>query len=115
MHGLTSPSFPQHGPSSNRSDQHDVLSPGLDRNNLLSPGSPLPPVVSALMAAQKVAGTTPGATLAMPVESQQGRLIFLCGDASGAGKTSIALGLLHLFLKRGYEARELAYIKPCTQ
>jgi hypothetical protein len=25
------------------------------------------------------------------------------------------MGLLHLLLKRGYEPKELAYIKPCTQ
>ena len=25
------------------------------------------------------------------------------------------MGLLHLFLKRGYKPSDLAYIKPCTQ
>lgn len=79
--------------------------------------SPLPPVVSALMAAQKLSGTTPGATLAVPSASSQpsGRLLFICGDASGAGKSCVAMGLLHLLLKRGYQPHELAYIKPCTQ
>ena len=31
------------------------------------------------------------------------------------GKTTVAMGLLHLFLKRGYKPSDLAYIKPCTQ
>jgi hypothetical protein len=94
--GLLSPSLPQ--PSSTRSsslramdtdgggggggDHHDD-----DVDGALSPSSEgLPPVVSRLMTAQKMAGTTPGATLAMPVKSQVGRLIMLVGDASGAGK-----------------------------
>jgi len=74
----------------------------------------LPPVVSRLMAAQRIAGTAPGTTLSVPMEFER-RLIFICGDASGAGKSSIAMGLLHLLMRRGYDASELAYIKPCTQ
>lgn len=96
----------------------DILSPSYPVDTSDPPsqlGSPLPPVVSALMAAQKAAGTTPGTTLAMPNTSHSGRLIMLAGDASGAGKSSVALGLLHLLLRRGYEPKELAYIKPCTQ
>jgi hypothetical protein len=95
--GLLSPSLPQ--PSSTRSsslramdtdggggggggEHHDA-----DVDGALSPSNEgLPPVVSRLMTAQKMAGTTPGATLAMPVKSQMGRLIMLVGDASGAGK-----------------------------
>jgi hypothetical protein len=50
--------------------------------------SPLPPVVSALMAAQQAAGVTPGATLSMPHHEQHGRLLFIVGDASGAGQFS---------------------------
>ena len=44
------------------------------------------------------------------------RLLFICGDQSGVGKSSIALSILHLLLtRRGYAASELGYIKPCTQ
>jgi len=111
-HDMLSPSQPKSTlttRSSGSDSEADVLSPSHGQD------SPLPPVVSALMAAQKMAGTTPGATLAMPVKSQLGRLIMLVGDASGAGKSSVAMGLLHLLLKRGYQPSELAYIKPCTQ
>lgn len=41
--------------------------------------------------------------------------LFICGDASGVGKSSISMGLLHGLLSHGYKAEELAYIKPCTQ
>ena len=43
-------------------------------------------------------------------------LLFICGDQSGVGKSSVALSILHLLLTRkGYKASEVAYIKPCTQ
>lgn len=40
--------------------------------------------------------------------------LFVSGIASGAGKSTICLGLLHL-LSSTYSAQELAYIKPATQ
>lgn len=42
-------------------------------------------------------------------------IIFVCGDESGVGKTSICLGILQSALQNGYKPDELAYIKPCTQ
>lgn len=43
------------------------------------------------------------------------KIIFVCGDESGVGKTSVCLGLLSAALQNGYKPEELAYIKPCTQ
>ena len=44
------------------------------------------------------------------------RLLYVSGDQSGVGKSSIALSILHLLLTRGgYQSSELGYIKPCTQ
>jgi len=43
--------------------------------------------------------------------------MYLCigGDRSGIGKSTVSLGLIMAFLENGYDASELAYIKPCTQ
>ena len=41
--------------------------------------------------------------------------IFVAGDRSSVGKSSISLGLLGTFLTMGYAPSELAYIKPATQ
>ena len=40
--------------------------------------------------------------------------IFISGDTSGAGKSTVSLGLLGALLKE-YDASEIAYIKPATQ
>lgn len=40
--------------------------------------------------------------------------LYVSGDQSGVGKSSISLSLLSL-LQRRYQPSELAYIKPCTQ
>jgi hypothetical protein len=39
----------------------------------------------------------------------------LLSDLIVTHNSSVAMGLLHLLLKRGYKSHELAYIKPCTQ
>jgi hypothetical protein len=41
--------------------------------------------------------------------------IFISGDRSQVGKSSVCLGLLGSLLKLGYSAADLAYIKPATQ
>ena len=42
-------------------------------------------------------------------------LLYVSGDSSGVGKSSICLGFLGYLLKSGYSPSDLAYIKPCTQ
>ena len=42
-------------------------------------------------------------------------LLFLAGDRSGAGKTSVSLGILSSLLEAGLHPRQIAYIKPATQ
>lgn len=42
-------------------------------------------------------------------------MVFVAGDGSGAGKSSVALGILACLLKNGFKPEELAYIKPATQ
>lgn len=42
-------------------------------------------------------------------------MLFIAGDGSGSGKSSVALGLLACLLKNGFKPEELAYIKPATQ
>ena len=41
--------------------------------------------------------------------------IFIAGDKSQVGKSSICMGILGTLLKKGYDPRKLAYIKPATQ
>jgi dethiobiotin synthetase len=41
--------------------------------------------------------------------------IFVAGDRSSVGKSSVCLGILGNLLNSGYSASELAYIKPATQ
>ncbi|GAX24323.1 hypothetical protein FisN_4Lh439 [Fistulifera solaris] len=41
--------------------------------------------------------------------------IFIAGDRSSVGKSSVCLGLLGNLLQQGYKPEELAYIKPATQ
>ena len=41
--------------------------------------------------------------------------IFVAGDKSQVGKSTVCLGLLGSFLNLGYPASKLAYIKPATQ
>jgi len=41
--------------------------------------------------------------------------IFIAGDRSQVGKSSVCLGLLGSFLHLGYKPSQLAYIKPATQ
>ena len=42
-------------------------------------------------------------------------LMFISGDRSQVGKSSVCLGLLGALLEKGYAPGELAYIKPATQ
>ena len=42
-------------------------------------------------------------------------LLFISGDRSQVGKSSVCLGLLGALLEKGYAPGELAYIKPATQ
>lgn len=46
--------------------------------------------------------------------SELGQALFVCGDRSGVGKTSVCIGLLNA-LSYVYDPSEIAYIKPCTQ
>lgn len=46
--------------------------------------------------------------------AQLGQALFVCGDQSGVGKTSVCIGLLNA-LSMKFSCDELAYIKPCTQ
>ena len=41
--------------------------------------------------------------------------IFIAGDKSQVGKTSVCMGILGSLLERGYHPEEVAYIKPATQ
>ena len=41
--------------------------------------------------------------------------LFIAGDKSQVGKSTVCLGLLGSLLKAGYPASKLAYIKPATQ
>lgn len=47
--------------------------------------------------------------------TQTAQLVYICGDESGVGKTTVCMGLLASALDAGYTAKDLAYIKPCTQ
>src|SRR5438128_240635 len=42
-------------------------------------------------------------------------LLYVAGDRSGVGKSSLCLGILGCLLKLGFQASELGYLKPCTQ
>ena len=48
-------------------------------------------------------------------EHEQAIRIFVAGDRSSVGKSSVCLGLLGTLLTKGYKPSELAYIKPATQ
>ncbi|GFH47578.1 hypothetical protein CTEN210_04053 [Chaetoceros tenuissimus] len=48
-------------------------------------------------------------------EDQSQVRIFIAGDKSQVGKSSICMGILGALLKKGYDPRKLAYIKPATQ
>jgi len=48
-------------------------------------------------------------------EKETTKILFVAGDRSGVGKSSICLGLLGAFLSQGFPPNSLAYIKPCTQ
>lgn len=41
--------------------------------------------------------------------------IFIAGDRSSVGKSSVCLGILGNLLEQGYKPEDLAYIKPATQ
>ena len=59
-------------------------------------------------------GTTEGKR-AGPEEDKKAEIVFICGDESGVGKTTVCMGILCGALQLGYAPEELAYIKPCTQ
>uniref|UniRef100_A0A7S4JPS6 DRTGG domain-containing protein n=1 Tax=Odontella aurita TaxID=265563 RepID=A0A7S4JPS6_9STRA len=54
---------------------------------------------------------------ALPLKSEEGHAlrIFVAGDRSHVGKSSVCLGLLGSLLRLNYPASSLAYIKPATQ
>jgi len=41
--------------------------------------------------------------------------IFIAGDRSSVGKSSVCLGMIGSLLRKGYQPEDLAYIKPATQ
>ncbi len=47
--------------------------------------------------------------------SSGAHILYVCGDESGVGKTTVCMGILCGALQLGYKPEELAYIKPCTQ
>lgn len=49
------------------------------------------------------------------IKSQNCIRIFIAGDKTHCGKTTIALGLLGALYRSGVPASSLAYIKPATQ
>ena len=48
-------------------------------------------------------------------DHEQAIRIFVAGDRSSVGKSSVCLGILGTLLTKGYKPSELAYIKPATQ
>ena len=50
-----------------------------------------------------------------PQTQEQAVRLFVAGDRSKVGKSSVCLGLLGCLLNSGYAPNELAYIKPATQ
>jgi dethiobiotin synthetase len=54
--------------------------------------------------------------LTVPHTEAEGAVrIFVAGDRSSVGKSSVCLGILGSLLAMGYSAEKLAYIKPATQ
>ncbi|EQC26132.1 hypothetical protein SDRG_16023 [Saprolegnia diclina VS20] len=51
----------------------------------------------------------------LPPPSSEPLRLFVAGDKSQVGKSTTCMALLGAFLKLGYRADELAYIKPTTQ
>lgn len=51
----------------------------------------------------------------VPHKSCESLRIFIAGDRSSVGKSSVCLGILGNLLHTGYPASSLAYIKPATQ
>lgn len=49
------------------------------------------------------------------IQTKQTKYLFVAGNLSGVGKSTVCLGLLKMFLSIGYAVKDLAYIKPCTQ
>lgn len=48
-------------------------------------------------------------------KSRVATLLFVAGDMSQVGKTTVCLGLLQSLLTAGFASHEIAYIKPATQ
>lgn len=58
----------------------------------------------------------PASLLSTIVRGSSGTIkIYIAGDKSKVGKSSICLGLLSELLKYGFQSSDLAYIKPITQ
>lgn len=51
----------------------------------------------------------------LPVKADNTLRIFIAGDRSSAGKSSVCLGIIGSLVKLGYPPDTLAYIKPATQ
>ena len=65
------------------------------------------------MEQQDLSSNTHKRSLESEVQSQV--RIFIAGDKSQVGKSSICMGILGTLLKKGYDPKKLAYIKPATQ
>ncbi|CAD7947732.1 unnamed protein product [Amoebophrya sp. A25] len=72
---------------------------------------------SGAVGANKRRSSSPGSRPTSELDSRRPLRLFIAGaSGSGAGKSTVALGLLGSLLREGrYRADELAYIKPCTQ
>lgn len=70
----------------------------------------MPPIMSTTPAKQKLSNN-----LHVDGASSAAIRLFVAGDKSQVGKSSVCMGLLGSFLKLGYPPNKLAYIKPATQ
>ena len=51
----------------------------------------------------------------IPAACSDALRIFIAGDRSSVGKSSVCLGIIGTLLEQGFAAKDLAYIKPATQ
>lgn len=81
------------------------------------PGVETGPISTTVQAAVREMATTldMDVTDTATVDSGTALRIFVAGDRSSVGKSSVCLGILGCLLQAGYNAADLAYIKPATQ
>jgi hypothetical protein len=60
-----------------------------------------------------MAAPEPAETPAAP--AAPATLLFIAGEKSGAGKSTVALGIVSALLANGFTNRDIAVIKPATQ